>query len=190
MGNCCGTSSNTKFQLQDSDISPENHEFLHHQQEQEEEEENSQFDDLITETTSPTRSNTPFQFTPLNEITTTRTTPTTMVLLLPLVDPRLVSLLDFFRHLSVRRKDVFDKIMPVHRQDFESIFNEMKKVQQLEKQNSKMGGLTRRRSLSAGDEDGLKMERFKVKPIDSGGIKPPPKDNKGGRGIKIADSKK
>lgn len=111
--------------------------------------------------------------------------------LLPLVDPRLVSLLDFFRQLYVRRKDIYYKIMPIHRKDLEIIFNKMGNTKELEKESSREI-MMRQRSMSFGDVEGsLRMERFKVKPIDSGTtiVNVPPKDDQKGGGSKPTNSK-
>lgn len=183
MGNCCASSSNPELIQQREYIPTEDDpEFIDEEEFNQaswaEEANDDEHDDATS--TATTRNNTPFEGTPLNE--------TTITMMLPLVDPRLVSLLDFFRQLSVRRKDIFNEIIPVHRQDFEAIFSKMRTVQRVEKKNSKMGGIVRQRSLSFGDAQSLKSERCKVKPIDSGG-KQPPTTGVGAGGSKPAGSK-
>ncbi|KNA21457.1 hypothetical protein SOVF_043000 [Spinacia oleracea] len=174
MGNCSGSSSKLDMQ----DYIPE--EDLHQEEEEDKQatimrgsdDHCNNDDNIVNNSTTP--SNTP---TPLNNEQLTTTTS-----MIPYdVDPRLVSLLDFFRQLQTRRKDIFNKVMPAHRQHLDAIFSEMRNVQQLKNKNSKMVGMVRQRSMSFGDEKSLKEERFKVKPIDSGGVQvQSPSDAKGG----------
>ncbi|CAO2833236.1 unnamed protein product [Amaranthus hypochondriacus] len=203
MGNCCGSSSMLDLE-QNQPINREaeheqerkdEHEHEHeHERENKHEHEHDQHElehdddgDMETTSTIYSQSSTPFQRTPLNEMISTKAR------LLPLVDPRLVSLLDFFRQLYVRRKDIYYKIMPIHRKDLEIILNKIGNTKESEKENSKQGEIMmRQRSMSFSDVEGsLRMERFKVKPIDSGTpiVNVPPKDDQKGGGSKPTNSK-
>ncbi|KAJ8445047.1 hypothetical protein Cgig2_022567 [Carnegiea gigantea] len=83
------------------------------------------------------------------------------------LDPRLLSLLDFFRQLYARRSDIFKKIMPVHREAFEDIFKGI-----LDQENRKRKRLVVQRSNSFGGVESVRSRRFKVKPIEAGGATP------------------
>jgi len=82
-------------------------------------------------------------------------------------DPRLLSLLNFFRQLYARRNDVFKKIMPVHREAFEDIFKGI-----VDQENRKTKRLVMQRSNSFGGVESVRPRRFKVKPVEAGGATP------------------
>ncbi|GAB4855080.1 hypothetical protein Ancab_023663 [Ancistrocladus abbreviatus] len=49
-----------------------------------------------------------------------------------LMDPRLMSLLEFFRQLSVREKVLFRRRISIHREDFGELLNNMERSKEME----------------------------------------------------------
>ncbi|GMY23185.1 hypothetical protein FCV25MIE_18426 [Fagus crenata] len=89
------------------------------------------------------------------------------------IDPRLLTLLEFFRQLYVRRQEVFKKSIPDLHNEFSELFKkDGAKLSQVK--SGRMKVQTVQRSLSVGSprelsQDDLKLERFKVKTINLGG---------------------
>ncbi|GMG99463.1 hypothetical protein Nepgr_001303 [Nepenthes gracilis] len=85
------------------------------------------------------------------------------------LDPRLISLLDFFRQLFVRRKDLFQSLISVHLEEFVELLKNMEKDRKVDSasvqflQRSHSVGATR--GFQFGESD-LKLQRFKVKTLD------------------------
>ncbi|KAK9733243.1 hypothetical protein RND81_04G054100 [Saponaria officinalis] len=164
MGNFCGISSNKKHVSspipQDTELLP-----------------GELSTNIIDNTdTITTQSDTPFIVTPDPlGLGVGSSSPSDNMPRLEFVDHRLLSLLEFFRQLHFRRRDIFKQIIPVHRQAFEDIFDKMNNTQEEEQQYKSEDNVLQK---SRSSED-LKLDRFKVKPIDSpndkikgGGSKP------------------
>jgi hypothetical protein len=89
------------------------------------------------------------------------------------VDPRLLTVLEFFRQLYVRRQEVFATSFPDLRREFDELFKKHgAKLSQAKSGRVKVK--TIQRSLSVGSSreisgDDLKLERFKVKTVVVGG---------------------
>lgn len=141
------------------------------------------YDHRITKTTLTTPTTTPYMGTPDQMGTGVGTGTETRsyspagdnAVVSVTLDPRLLSLLDFFRQLYARRSDIFKKIMPVHRQAFEDIFKGI-----LDQENQKRKRLAMQRSNSFSGVESVRPRRFKVKPIEAGGATP--QDSGGGAG--------
>ncbi|KAI8563489.1 hypothetical protein RHMOL_Rhmol03G0114600 [Rhododendron molle] len=92
------------------------------------------------------------------------------------VDPRLFELLEMFKKLYVERHEFFTKIFPVHLyDDFAELFNKIAGVSSTW-DDAKARTVTRslscgsRRGANQGDESTLRLERFKVRVLDLGGV--------------------
>ncbi|EEF28719.1 uncharacterized protein LOC8277621 [Ricinus communis] len=95
------------------------------------------------------------------------------------VDPRLLMLLEFFRQLYVRKRDMFKKMFPESHDD-EFVDQMLKKIGAMlsTAKSEKREDKTLQRSLSVGsprprsidgDEPPLRLERFKVRTLVPGG---------------------
>lgn len=89
------------------------------------------------------------------------------------VDPRLLTVLEFFRQLYVRRQEVFETSFPDLHREFDELFKKHgAKLSQVKSGRVKVK--TIQKSLSVGSSreisgDDLKLERFKVKTVVVGG---------------------
>lgn len=104
------------------------------------------------------------------------------------MDPRLISLLDFFRELYDRRNEVFEKLFPGKNRggEFEEFLDKIREVMGRSGVGSegavKSRGLRRSMSIGSprdfkgkGGEESMRLERFKVRIVNVG-------DDKGGGG--------
>ncbi|XP_059442444.1 uncharacterized protein LOC132174782 [Corylus avellana] len=104
------------------------------------------------------------------------------------VDPRLLTVLEFFRQLYVRRREVFETSFPDLHSEFDEIFKKHGAKLSQAKSSGRQGKVKSvQRSSSVGSSreisgDDLKLERFKVKTVVVGGdVK---EGGKGGQGDK------
>jgi hypothetical protein len=90
------------------------------------------------------------------------------------VDPRLLSLLEFFRELFVRRRELFKKIFPGLHDEFVEVSKKVGGVVAHVQENRRRAPMTVQRSLSVGSprtpsgkrgEPPLRLERFKVRTV-------------------------
>lgn len=91
------------------------------------------------------------------------------------VDPRMFTLLEMFKELYVKRQDFFKKIFPGLYDDFAELFERIGGVFS-ERDGAKARTMTRSLSFGSGcgakqdDESTLRLERFKVRTLDIGGV--------------------
>lgn len=101
-----------------------------------------------------------------------------------LVDPRVIHLLEFFRHMYARKEDLFGKVIPGRiREEMIELLTKMGKAKEGIRRRHPHHLQLMQRSFSIGasrgvdlGNDELKLERFKVKTLDvpsGGGTKPP-----------------
>ncbi|XP_040991501.1 uncharacterized protein LOC121238614 [Juglans microcarpa x Juglans regia] len=109
------------------------------------------------------------------------------------VDPRLLSLLEFFRELYVRRQELFKKIFPGLHDEFVELSKKIRGVvvAQVEGRGTRRPVATLQRSLSVGSprtpsnkagELPLRLERFKVRELTLEGDVPVQGAPQGGNG--------
>ncbi|GAB4836306.1 hypothetical protein Ancab_001221 [Ancistrocladus abbreviatus] len=108
-----------------------------------------------------------------------------------LIDPRLMSILEFFRQLYVRKKVLFRRIISIHREDFVELLNDMEKSKVKDMEKARAKSVKRHHSFSAVrgvklDDNQLRLQRFKVKTLDTDDQQDPkggvPGGGKGGGG--------
>ncbi|XP_058208116.1 uncharacterized protein LOC131321123 [Rhododendron vialii] len=92
------------------------------------------------------------------------------------VDPRLFALLEKFKEIYIERHEFFTKIFPGHQYDeFAELFKKIAGVSSTW-DDAKARTMTRslscgsRRGANQGDESTLRLERFKVRILDLGGV--------------------
>ncbi|KAG6680349.1 hypothetical protein I3842_13G037000 [Carya illinoinensis] len=111
------------------------------------------------------------------------------------VNPRLLTLLEFFRQLYVRKQEVFKTSFPDLHEKFDEIFKkDGGKVSQVKSGRMIKAQPILQRSMSVGSpreisQDDLKLERFKVRIIDVGGSDTKQADGKGGQDVKGGSSR-
>ncbi|CAK7325306.1 unnamed protein product [Dovyalis caffra] len=94
------------------------------------------------------------------------------------IDSRLLMLLEFFRELFMRRREVFKKLFPELHDEFLGMFKKIVNVDLLVAKPGQMKSRALQRSLSVGSprtpsrnggESPLRLERFKVRTVIPGG---------------------
>ncbi|GAV90015.1 hypothetical protein CFOL_v3_33424 [Cephalotus follicularis] len=81
------------------------------------------------------------------------------------VDPRFLMLLEFFRQLYVRRRDLFDKLFPGLQDQFAELLKKFDSILHQEK-SDRINTRALQRSMSLGSpRPPLKLERFKVRTV-------------------------
>ncbi|KAL0007908.1 hypothetical protein SO802_009410 [Lithocarpus litseifolius] len=89
------------------------------------------------------------------------------------VDPRLLTILEFYRQLYVRKQEVFKKSFPELHDEFDELFKKHgAKLLQVKSGRVKVQTVERSSSVGSSREisqNDLKLERFKIKTIDFGG---------------------
>ncbi|KDP45012.1 hypothetical protein JCGZ_01512 [Jatropha curcas] len=95
------------------------------------------------------------------------------------VDERLVMLLEFFRQLYIRKREVFKKIFPESQDEFMEMLKKFdfkfsfERSESTTLKRSSSVGSKRTRSVNVdGDELPLRLERFKVRTVVTGGGAP------------------
>ncbi|GAB4855086.1 hypothetical protein Ancab_023669 [Ancistrocladus abbreviatus] len=103
------------------------------------------------------------------------------------MDPRLMSVLEFFRQLYVRKNVLFGRIISIHWEDFVELLNYMERSKEMEKEEAKVKSMKRSHSFAAVrgvklDDSELKLQRFKVKTLGTDDDDPKGKGPRGGAG--------
>lgn len=107
------------------------------------------------------------------------------------IDSRLLMLLEFFRELFIRRREVFKKLFPELHDEFLGVFKKMGNINLSIEKPGQVKTRSLQRSLSVGSpripsrnggESPLRLERFKVRTVIPGGGGQGDTDKGGGQG--------